>query len=167
MQKKFQNVSVQLHARTMIFNNVMRVVNKPDIFEFLFLSRVHIYMVSKHGYFSVPLTKVTLMPSVNDASLTVISRENTNLTCETDSSRPAASFQWYINGQNGTDQAIDSAKENGTQYISFSTLSYFGRIEDHNRIISCEAFNTYITDRNFTDQKSLNVLSKYVIICNI
>ena len=55
---------------------------------------------------------------------------------------PAASIQWYIGGQNVTDQATpQSPTPDGTKFISSSTLVYTGDDTDHNKSVYCEAVN--------------------------
>jgi hypothetical protein len=55
---------------------------------------------------------------------------------------PAAWIQWYIGGQNATNQAtLQPPQQDGEKFISSSSLVYTGRDVDHNKMIFCEAVN--------------------------
>ena len=78
--------------------------------------------------------------------MSVVSGETQSFNCTTDASRPAAWIQWYIGGQNVTDQAIlQTPTPDGAKLISSSILKFTPSFADHNKTIFCEAGN--IEDR--------------------
>jgi hypothetical protein len=56
-------------------------------------------------YITVPMTTVTITPAGDNNVVDIIEGETDTFTCTTDSSRPAAWIQWYIGGENVTNQA--------------------------------------------------------------
>ena len=50
------------------------------------------------------MTTVTITPAGDNNVVDIIEGETQTFTCTTDSSRPAAWIQWYIGGQNVTNQ---------------------------------------------------------------
>ena len=51
------------------------------------------------------MATVIITPSGDNNVLDIIEGETHTFTCTTDSSRPAAWIQWYIGGENVTNQA--------------------------------------------------------------
>jgi hypothetical protein len=85
---------------------------------------------------------VTITPAGDNNVVDITEGETQTFTCTTDSSRPAAWIQWYIGGQNVTNQATPpSPQQDGDKFISSSSLVYTGRDVDHNTVIFCEAVN--------------------------
>ena len=56
-------------------------------------------------HITVTVTTVTITPGGDNIVVDIIEGETHTFTCTTDSSRPAALLQWYIGGQNVTNQA--------------------------------------------------------------
>ena len=91
-------------------------------------------------YITVPVTTVTIMPAGDNNVVDIIEGATQTFTCTTDSSRPDAWIQWYIGGQNKTNQAAPQPpQQDGDKFISSSSLVYTGRFVDHNKVIFCEA----------------------------
>ena len=85
---------------------------------------------------------MTITPAGDNNVVDITEGETQTFTCTTDSSRPAAWIQWYIGGQNVTNQSTpQSPQQDGDKFISSSSLVYTGRDVDHNKVIFCEAFN--------------------------
>jgi hypothetical protein len=88
------------------------------------------------------VTTVTITPAGDNNVVDVAEGKTQTFTCTTDFSRPAASMQWYISGQNVTNQSTpQQPQHNGDKFISASSLVYTGRDVDHNKVIFCEAVN--------------------------
>jgi hypothetical protein len=88
------------------------------------------------------VTTVAIIPAGDNNVTDIVEGETQTFTCTTDSSRPAASIQWYIGGQNVTNQATPQPpQQDGDKFISSSSLVYTGRDVDHNKVIFCEAVN--------------------------
>ena len=93
-------------------------------------------------YVTVSVTTVTITPAGDNNVVDLTEGETQTFTCTTDSSRPAAWIQWYIGGQNVTNQATSHPpQQDGDKFISSSSLVYTGRDADHNKVIFCEAVN--------------------------
>jgi hypothetical protein len=85
----------------------------------------------------------------------------------TDASRPAAWIQWYIGGQNVTNQATSHPpQQDGEKFISSSSLVYTGRDVDHNTVIFCEAVNIKGRQKVKSTDKSFYIQCKYYLPCN-
>jgi hypothetical protein len=79
------------------------------------------------------VTTVTITPAGDNNVVDIIEGETRTFNCTTDSSRPAASIQWYIGGENMTNQAtLQSPQQDGVKVISYSSLVYTGRYVDYN-----------------------------------
>jgi hypothetical protein len=115
-------------------------------------------------YITVPLTTVTITP-VGDNNVTYITEgETRSYTCTTDSSRPAALIQWYIGGQNVTNQATPQPpQQDGDTFLSSSSLVYTGRDVDHNKVVFCEAVNIEGRQKAKSTEKSLYIQCKYYL----
>ena len=88
------------------------------------------------------MTTVIIIPPGDNNVIDIIEGETPTFTCTTDSSRPVAWIQWYIGGQNVTNQATPQPpQQNGDKFISSSSLVYTRRDVDHNKVIFCEADN--------------------------
>ena len=93
-------------------------------------------------YATVSVTTVTITPTGDNNVVDIIEGETQTFTCTTDSCRPVAWIQWYIGGQNVTNQATPQPpQQDGDKFISSSSLVYTGRDVDHNKVIFCEAVN--------------------------
>ena len=65
------------------------------------------------------MTTVTLTPAGDHNVVDIIEGETQTFTCTTDSSRSAAWIQWYIGGQNVTNQATPQPPQQyGYKFIS-------------------------------------------------
>jgi hypothetical protein len=107
------------------------------------------------------VTTVTITPTGNNNVLDIIEGETQTFTCTTDSSRPAAWIQWYIGGQNVTNQATPQPpQQGGDKLISSSSLVYTGRDVDHNEVIFCEAVNIEERQKVKSTEKSLYIQCK-------
>ena len=88
------------------------------------------------------MTTVTITPAGDNNVVDIVEGETQTCTCTTDSSRPVAWIQWYIGGQNVTNQATPQPpQQDGDKFISSSSLVYTGRDVDYNKVIFCEAVN--------------------------
>jgi hypothetical protein len=119
-------------------------------------------------YISVPVTTVTITPGGDNNVVDIIKGETQTCTCTTDSSRPAAWIQWYIGGQNLTNQGTPQPpQQDGDKFISFSVLVYTGRNVDHNKVIFCEALNIEGRQKVKSTEKSLHIQCRYLYIQRI
>jgi hypothetical protein len=88
------------------------------------------------------VTTVTITPAGVKNDVDIIEGQTQIFTCTTDSSRPDAWIQWYIGGQNVTNNATPQpSQQDGDKFISSSSVVYTGRDVDHNKVIFCEAVN--------------------------
>ena len=88
------------------------------------------------------MTTVTITPASDNNVNYIIEGETWNVSCTTDSIRPAAWIQWYIGGENVTNQATPQPpQQDGDKFISSSSLLYTGRDVDHKKVIFCAAVN--------------------------
>ena len=108
------------------------------------------------------MTTVTITPSGDNNVVYIIAGEKQTFTCTTNYSRPAAWIQWYIGGQNVTNQATSQARqEDGDKFRASSSLVYTGRDADHNKVISCQAVNIEGRQKVNSTEKSLYIQCKY------
>jgi len=113
-------------------------------------------------YITVPVTTVTITPDGDNNVVDIIEGESQTFTCTTDSSRPAAWIQWYIGGQNVTNQATPQPpQQDGDRFISSSSLVYTGRDVDHNKVIFCEAVNIEGRQKVKSTEKSFYIQCEY------
>jgi hypothetical protein len=111
---------------------------------------------------------VTITPTGDNNVVDIIEGETHTFTCTTDSSRPAAWIQWYIGGQNVTNQATSqSPQQDGDKFISSSSLVYTGRDVDHNKVIFCEAVNIEGRQKVNSTEQSLRIQCRYPYIQRI
>ena len=111
------------------------------------------------------MTTATITPSGDNNVVDITEGETQTFTCTTDSSRPAAWIQWYIGGQNVTNQATPQPpQQNGDKFIASSILVYTGRDGDHNKDIFCEAVNIERRQKVKSGEKSLYIKCKYLYI---
>jgi hypothetical protein len=116
-------------------------------------------------YITAPVTRVTITPAGDDNVTYISEGETRNFTCTTDSSRPAAWIQWFIGGQNVTNQATPQpSQQDGDKFISSSSLVYTGRDVDHIKVIFCEAVNIGGRQKVKSTEKSLYIRCKYIYI---
>ena len=105
---------------------------------------------------------VTITPAGENNAVDIIEGTTQTFTCTTDSSRPAAWIQWYIGGQNVTNQATSqSPQQDGDKFISSSSLVYTGRDVDHNKVFFCEAVNIDGRQKVKTNKSSIYIQCKY------
>ena len=106
---------------------------------------------------------VTIIPAGDNNVMIVIEGETQTYVCTTDSSRPAASIQWYIGGQNVTNQATpQQPQQDGDKLISSSSLVYTGRDVDHSKVIFCEGVNIEGRQKVKSTEKSFYIQCKYM-----
>jgi hypothetical protein len=114
------------------------------------------------------VTTVTITPAGDNNVVDIIEGETQTFTCTTDSSRPAAWIEWYIGGQNVTNQGRPQApQQDGDKFISSSSLVYTGRDVDHNKVIFCEAVNIEERQKVNSAEKSLHIQCRYLYIQRI
>ena len=114
------------------------------------------------------MTTVTLTPAGDNNVVIIIEGETQTCTCTTDSSRPAAWIQWYIGGQNVTNQAtLQPPQQDGDKFISYSSLVHTGRDVHHNKVIFCEAVNIEGRQKVKSTEKSLHIQCMYLYIQRI
>jgi hypothetical protein len=107
---------------------------------------------------------VSITPSGENNVVDIKEGNTQTFTCTTDSS-PAAWIQWYIGGQNVTNQATAPPPlPDGFIFISHSILSYTGRDVDHNKVIFCEAVNIEGRQKIKSTEISLNILCKFTLL---
>ncbi|XP_071176454.1 nephrin-like [Mytilus edulis] len=110
-------------------------------------------------YIHVPVAAVTITPAGDNNIIEVVEGAIQNFTCTTAASRPYAYIQWYIGGENVTIKAQpESPVQNGSKFISSSSLEYVGKGSDHINVIYCEAYNIFGRDKVKTTQKSIFIL---------
>ena len=111
------------------------------------------------------MTTVTITPNGDSNVVNIVEGEKQTFTCTTDPSRPAASIQWYIGGQNVTNQGTPQPPQQyGSKFISSSSLMDTGRDVDHNEVIFCEAVNIEWRQKVKSTEKSLYIQCKYLYI---
>ena len=107
---------------------------------------------------------MSITPSGDNNVVDLKEGDTQTFTCTTDSS-PAAWIQWYIGGQNVTNQATAPPPlPGGFIFISYSILSYTGRDVDHNKVIFCEAVNIEGRQKVKSAETSLNILCKFALL---
>ena len=110
------------------------------------------------------MTTATITPADDNYVVDIIEGQAETFTCTTDSSRPAAWIQWYIGGQNVTNQATPQPpQQDRDKCISSSSLDYIGRDIDHNKIIFCEAVNIEGRQKVKSTEKTLYIQCKYCL----
>ena len=118
-------------------------------------------------YITVPVSIVTITPDGDNNVVDIIEGETQTFTCTTDSCRPPALIQWYIGGQNVTNQATPlSPQQDGEKFMSSSSLVYTGRDVDHNKVIFCEAVNIEGRQKVKSIEKYLYIQCEYDLPCN-
>ena len=116
-------------------------------------------------YITVPVSDVTITPAGDNNVVDIVEGETQIFSCTTDSSRPAAWIQWYIGGQNVTNQATPQPpKQDGDKFISSSILVYTGSNVDHNKVITCEAVNIDGRQKVKSTAKSFYIQCKYIYL---
>jgi hypothetical protein len=111
------------------------------------------------------VTTVTITPAGDNNIVDIIDAETQTFNCTTNSSRPAAWIQWYIGGQNVTNQATpQTPQQDEDKFISSSSLVYTGREVNHNKTIFCEAVNIEGRQKVKSAEKSLYIKCKYIYI---
>jgi hypothetical protein len=101
---------------------------------------------------------VTITPAGDNNVVDIIEGDTQIFTCTTDSSRPASWIQWYIGGQNVTNQATPQpTQQDGSKFNASSSLVYTGRDVDHNTHIFCEAVNIEGRQKVKSTEKSLYI----------
>jgi hypothetical protein len=119
-------------------------------------------------YITVPVTTVTITPAGDNNVVDIIEGETQTFNCTTDSSRPAAWIQWYIGGQNVTNQTTPQPpQKDEDKFVSSSSLVYTGRDVDHTKFIFCEAVNIDGKQKVKSTEKSLNIQCKYYLSYNV
>ena len=114
------------------------------------------------------MTTVAIIPAGDNNVVDIIEGEIRTFNCTADSSRPAAWIQWYIGGQNVTNQATPQPpQQDRDKFISSSSLMYTGRDVDHNTVIFCEAVNIGGRQKVKSTEKSLYIQCKllYIVYC--
>jgi hypothetical protein len=110
------------------------------------------------------VTAVTINPAGENNVVDIVEGKTQTFTCTTDSSRPAAWIQWYIGGENMTNQATpQSPQQDGDKFISSSSLVYTGREADHSTVIFCEAVNIEGRQKVKSTAKSLYIQRRYYL----
>ena len=112
------------------------------------------------------MTTVTLTLA-GENNVYIIEGETQTFTCTTGSSRPAAWIQWYIGGQNVSNQAIPQPpQQDGDKFISSSSQVYTGRATDHNKVIFCDAVNIEGRQNIRSTEKYLYIQCKLYCMCH-
>jgi hypothetical protein len=114
------------------------------------------------------VTTVTITTAGDNNVLDIIKGETHTFTCTTDSSRPSAWIQWYIGGQNVTNQATSQPQQHdGDKFISSSKFVYTGRYVDHHKVIFCEAVNIEGRQKVNSTEQYLYIPGNYLYIQRI
>ncbi|VDI34182.1 Hypothetical predicted protein, partial [Mytilus galloprovincialis] len=107
----------------------------------------------------VPTTKLTIRPTGYNYTIEVVKEQSKIFTCTTDSSRPAAFIQWYVGGQNVTNQTQMLQTGNESElYTSSSSFNYTGRSIDDGLYIYCETLNIKGRTRVKSYMLKINIL---------
>ena len=115
-------------------------------------------------YATVSVTTVTITPAGDSNVVDLTEGETPTFTCTTDSNRPAAWIEWYIGGQNVTNQATSHPpQQDGEKFISSSSLVYTARDVDHNKVIFCEAVNIEGRQKVKSTEQSFYIQCKYYL----
>jgi hypothetical protein len=115
-------------------------------------------------YVTVPVTTVSITPAGDNNVVDIVKGKTQTFTCTTGSSRPASWIQWYIGGQNVTNEAAPQPpQQNGDKFISSSSLVYTGKDVDHNNVIFCEAVNIEGRKKVKSTEKYLYIQRKYEV----
>ena len=110
---------------------------------------------------------MTITPAGDNNVVDIIEGETQTFNCTIDPSRPAAWIQWYIGGQNVTNQATSQPQQqDGGKFISSSSLVYTGRDGDHNKVILCDV-NIEGRQKVKSTEKSLHIQCRYLYIQRI
>jgi hypothetical protein len=113
------------------------------------------------------VTTVTITPAGDNNVVDIIEGETQTFNCTTDSSRPAAWIQWYIGGQNVTNQTTPQLpQKDEDKFISSSSVVYTGSDVDHNKSIFCEAVNIEGRQKVKSTEKSLYIQCKLYCMLN-
>jgi hypothetical protein len=111
------------------------------------------------------VTAVTITPAGDNNVVDIVEGETQTFKCTTDSSRPVAWIQWYIGGQNVTNEAApQTPQQDGDKFISSSSMVYTGKDVNHNKTIFCEAVNIEGRQTAKSTEKSLYIQCKYFYI---
>ena len=111
------------------------------------------------------MTTVAITPAGDNNVVDIVEGETQTFTCTTDSCRPVAWIQWYIGGQNVTNQAAPQPpQQDEDKLISSSNLVYTGRDVNHNKTIFCEAVNIEGRQTVKSTENSLYIQCKYLYI---
>ena len=104
---------------------------------------------------------MAITPVGDNNVIDIIEGETQTFNCTTDPSRPAAWIQWYIGGQNVTNQTTPQPpQKDEDKFVSSSRLVYTGRDVDHNKSIFCEAVNIEGRQKVKSTEKSLYIQCK-------
>ena len=107
---------------------------------------------------------MTVTPAGDNNVVDIIEGETQIFTCTTYSSRPSGWIQWYIGGQNVTNQATPQPpQQDGDKFISSGSLVFTGRDVDHNKVIFCEAANIEGRQKVKSTEKSVYIQCKYYL----
>jgi hypothetical protein len=107
------------------------------------------------------VTTVTITPTGDTNAVYIVEGKTQIFTCTTYSSRPAAWIQWYIGGQNVTNDATPQPpQKDGDKFTASSRLVYTGKDVDHNKAIFCEAVNIEGGQKVNSTEKSLIIQCK-------
>ncbi|XP_071040032.1 neural cell adhesion molecule 1-like isoform X3 [Parasteatoda tepidariorum] len=81
------------------------------------------------------------------------------INCQSEGSRPPARISW----RKGLENIDQLAVQNIYGSMTFSTLTFVPKIEDHNKTLTCEALNPKLPKSSLQDSWTLNIL--YTPIC--
>jgi hypothetical protein len=76
-------------------------------------------------YATVSVTTVTITPAGDSNVVDLTEGETQTFTCTTDSSRPAGWIEWYIGGQNVTNQATSHPPQQDGDIIIIIIVNSF------------------------------------------
>ena len=114
------------------------------------------------------MTTVTITLPGDNNVVDIVEGQQQTFNCTTDYSRPAARIQWYIGGQNVTNEAVPQPpQQDGDKFISSSSLVHTARDVDHNNTIFCEADNIEGRLKVKSTEKSLHIQCRYLYIQRI
>ena len=96
------------------------------------------------AYLVDPVTAITINPAGTNGEVSVVLGKTKSFSCRTNSVRPVAAINWYINQHSVTRNATLSSEQDSTdttKVIPTSTLVYTGNDDDHGKVIQCTANN--------------------------
>lgn len=81
------------------------------------------------------------------------------INCESSGSKPPALLSWWRGANRLEEGAIEEVTTDGNRTVS--TLQFVPSVEDNNRVLSCRADHSVLSDSALEDAWILSVLCKF------